>query len=94
MNAHGILTVGFGHSYTPGIWLCIWLAHYIIPLHSFANFQGNYTLFARPPSPVYSFISTPGLCRLDIGSYLALGHGVCLSRPLFACRPSTGTVQS
>ena len=79
MDAHNIWTVGFGHLYASVIWLYMWLAHHIIPLYSFANFPSNYTLFARRPSPVYSFIFTPGLCRLDIGNRVALGHE-------YACR--------
>ena len=77
MDAHNIWTVGFGHLYAPGIWPYIWLAHHLIPLQSFANFQSSYTSFARLPSPVYIYIAsvfTPGLCRLGIGSYPALGH--------------------
>ena len=58
------------------------------------EFSEQLHIFCPPPSPVYSFISTPGLCRLDIGSYLALGHGICLSRPLFACGPGSGIAQS
>ena len=48
---------------------------------------------AHPPAPVCSFISSPGLCRLDIGSYLALGHeyacrGLCLHAALVLEQPN------
>ena len=57
MDAHNIWTVGFGHLYASVIWPYMWLAHHIIPLYSFANFQSNCTLLpARPHLYIASFL--------------------------------------
>ena len=55
------------------------------------EFSEQLHTFSRPPPPTYSFVFTPGLCRLDIGRYLALGHEYACRGLYFACRPSTGT---
>ena len=36
----------------------------------------SHSVLPHPPTPVYSFILTPGLCRSDMGVVLALGAGL------------------
>ena len=55
---------------------------HVVALHPLALFQRNGILLFRPPTPVYSFAFTSGLCRIDVGGFLSL------SRPPFGCYPS------
>ena len=61
-----------------GIWLK-WIPTISFLFIRLRIFRAIAHFSAHPPAPVYSFISTPGLCRLDIGNYLALRHE-------YACR--------
>ena len=61
-------------------------------LHSFSSPSERF--LAHPPAPVYNFIFTPGLCRSDMGVFLALRTRIFLFRPLFGGGPSAGTAQS
>ena len=34
----------------------------------------SHNILPHPPTPIYSFIDTPGLCPLGMGNFPALGH--------------------
>ena len=75
---------------------------YILPLalqmpsSRFISFKVIASLFAHPPSPVYTYkdVPTPGLYRIDMGIFLALGRPEYAScRPLSGLPPSGGITQ-
>ena len=53
------------------IYTCLTAAH--DPSFNIISFRAI-AFLSYPPTPVYSFIFTPGLCRTDMGVFLALGY--------------------